>query len=344
MRQPIPNTKFRFLCGLLGVILGSTASAFAADAPVAKKPTADKPASDAVDDSTFLRILRDKAGTPTAMQTAVARYKATQGKYAGATVDLIGAVHVGEQAYYHKLNELFTRYESLLYELVAPKGTRIPKGGGGRSGHPVGVLQHGLSDVLGLVHQMNEVDYTKKNFVHADMTPDEFAESMKSRGESWLTMAFKAMGQGIAAQGNPNAGRPELEMLAALFDKNPEVGMKRALAKQFEDMDQAMDVFGGKEGSTIITERNKKAFEVLRTQLDKGKRNLGVFYGAGHLPDMHERLLADFGMQLVGIEWLTAWDMTDAAKKLAEAEKAEAAKKIDDDKPKKPRKRKQVTK
>jgi hypothetical protein len=294
----------------------------------AKPDTVEKKSADVkpVDESTFLRILRDPAGTPTAMQTAVAHYVATEGKFAGATVDLIGAVHVGERTYYHKLNELFTKYESLLYELVAPKGTRIPKGGVARSGHPVGVMQHGLSDVLGLVHQMNEVDYTKKNFVHADMTPDEFAASMEKRGESWLTMAFQAMGQGIAAQSQPSSSRPELEMLAALFDKNPEVGLKRAMAKQFEDLDASMDVFGGKEGSTIITERNKKALEVLRKQLGKGKKNVGIFYGAGHLPDMHERLLSEFGLQLTGIEWLTAWDMTDAAKKAAAAVPAEEKK------------------
>src|SRR5262245_36778950 len=58
----------------------------------------------------FIRLVKDKAGTPTAMQTAVARYTATEGKYAGVTVDLIGAVHVGEKSYYGKLNDLFTKY------------------------------------------------------------------------------------------------------------------------------------------------------------------------------------------------------------------------------------------
>lgn len=272
----------------------------------------------------YIRVVRDKSGTPTAMQTAVAHYAATDGKYAGVKVDLIGAVHVGERDYYAKLNDLFTHYDVLLYELVAPKGTKIPKGETRRSSHPVGMMQNGMSDMLGLVHQMTEIDYTKKNFVHADMTPDEFAAKMDERGESWWTMAFRAMGQGIAMQAAKPNEHPEFEMLLALFDDDRELRLKQAMAKQFESMEGVMDAFGGEEGSTIITERNKKAFEVLAKQLKKGKKSIGVFYGAGHLPDMNDRLIADFGLKLIGTDWVTAWDMTGAAKPAAE-KKAEPA-------------------
>lgn len=272
--------------------------------------------------SQFIRIVRDKSDVPTAMQTAVAHYTATEGKYAGVKVDLIGAVHVGERDYYDRLNDLFTKYDVLLYELVAPKGTKIPKGETRRSGHPVGLMQEGMSEMLGLVHQMTQIDYTKKNFVHADMTPDEFAAKMDERGESWWTMAFRAMGQGIAMQAAKPNEHPEFEMLFALFDDHPELRLKRAMAKQFESMEGVMDAFGGEEGSTIITERNKKAFEVLKKQLNKGQQTIGVFYGAGHLPDMHERLLADFGLKLVGTDWLTAWDMSGAAKPAPEKKSA----------------------
>ena len=70
-----------------------------------------------------------------------------------------------------------------------------------------------------------------------------------------------------------------------------------------------MLMFDGPEGSTIITERNKKAFEVLDKQLKDGKKNVAVFYGAGHLPDMEKRLAADFGLKREGEKWLTAWSL-----------------------------------
>lgn len=289
----------------------------------AAEPAAEAKAAPAkAEAQQFIRVVRDKSGTPTAMQTAVAHYTATAGKYAGVKVDLIGAVHVGERDYYAELNDLFTKYDVLLYELVAPKGTKIPKGEGRRSGHPVGLMQEGMSEMLGLVHQMTQIDYTKKNFVHADMTPDEFSAKMDERGESWWTMAFRAMGQGIAMQAAKPNEHPEFEMLFALFDDHPELRLKRAMAKQFESLEGVMDAFGGEEGSTIITERNKKAFEVLAKQLKRGKKTIGVFYGAGHLPDMHDRLLADFGLKPVGTDWVTAWDMSGAAKPAPEKQPA----------------------
>ena len=54
------------------------------------------------------------------------------------TVDLIGAVHIGDIAYYDELNKQFTQYDALLYELVAPPGTVVERGRGTSNSHPIG--------------------------------------------------------------------------------------------------------------------------------------------------------------------------------------------------------------
>ncbi len=74
-------------------------------------------------------------------------------------------------------------------------------------------------------------------------------------------------------------------------------------------MESLLVGFAGPEGSTLITVRNKRALEVLRQQQAAGKRKLGIFYGAGHLSDMHERLVEEFGLTPIGIVWLEAWDL-----------------------------------
>lgn len=297
------------------------------EADAAKRGNAEKSKLKKMDEPQFLRVVRNGKDVPTSMDTAVVRYTATEGKYAGATVDLIGAVHIGDKSYYKKLNKLFTEYDSLLYELLAKKGTRIPKGGGGGSGHPVGMMQQGMTDVLGLAYQLEEVDYSPKNFVHADMSPKEFDEKMKERGESWMGMMFKMMGQGIAMQadGAKDGASPEMEMLFAMFDSNRELKLKRALAKQFENMEQMMGGFDGEDGSTIITERNIAAFKVLAEELDGGKKKIGVFYGAGHLADMDERLINEFGLKRESTTWLTAWSMEEPVKKPAKNAKPKPA-------------------
>ena len=52
------------------------------------------------------------------------RRRARSAQAAGppVTVDLIGAVHIGDVAYYAAAQRRFEQYDALLYELVAPKG------------------------------------------------------------------------------------------------------------------------------------------------------------------------------------------------------------------------------
>jgi hypothetical protein len=102
------------------------------------------------------------------------------------------------------------------------------------------------------------------------------------------------------------------------------------VAGQFENLESQMAAIEGKDGSTIITARNQKALEVLKREIEAGKKKIGIFYGAGHLADMEERLLKDFDLKRENERWLTAWDMKASA--AAKPEKA-AEKKSDDAKP-----------
>lgn len=271
----------------------------------AKKDEAKK------DELKFIRVRRDAKEKPLAMETAVVRYVSADRP--GVTVDLVGAIHIGDKTYYDELNKLFEGYEVVLYELVAPEGTRVPKEGRERgNAHPVAALQNGMGAMLELEHQLDRVDYTKENFVHADMSPEDFAKSMEKRGESLMQMFLRLMGQGMvqqAAQQQNGGGNTDVSLLMALFSKDRAHKLKELFADQFENMESQMLMFDGPEGSTIITERNKKAFEVLDKQLKAGKKNVAVFYGAGHLPDMEKRLAADFGLKREGEKWLTAWSL-----------------------------------
>ena len=38
---------------------------------------------------------------------------------------------------------------------------------------------------------------------------------------------------------------------------------------------------------------------------------IAIFYGAGHMPDIEKRLIADFGMKHDGERWLEAWNLRD---------------------------------
>lgn len=287
-------------------------SAFAQQADAETEVAAETPKKESPNDR-FMRIRRDAKGRPVAMETSVVRYMGTNPQGEEIVVDLIGAVHVGGQDYYEALNQQFVKYESLLYELVAPEGTIIPKGGRvddeSISLNPVGGIQKGLKSLLDLEFQLEQIDYTKKNFVHADMSPEEFAESMSENEESLGGYALKAVGQSMAMQA---AGKDtgSAGMLLALFSSDKALRLRRVMSQQMIDMDAGLAMFEGKDGSTIINHRNAKCMEVLEKEIAEGKTKIGVFYGAGHLVDMQERLINDFNMKVGGQKWLPAWKLT----------------------------------
>lgn len=282
--------------------------AVAQETPEKNKPTKQSPAP--AKQPTFLRVHNDANGTPESLQVAIAKYKIASGPYAGATVDLIGAVHVGEKSYYQELNKRFTEYDAMLYELVADESANKPFEREERDGvNPIGALQTGMKDVLQLKFQLDEVDYSPANFVHADMSPSEFGSDMAKRGDGFVSMFARMMGAGLAVQSSKKSSNQQADMLAAMLTKDP-IKVRRAMASQFESMEAQMAGIADKNGkSTLLTERNGKAFQVMERELKAGKKNIGVFYGAGHLLDMHARLIRDFQAEQVEVEWLDAWNL-----------------------------------
>ncbi len=297
---------------LLGLLLaiGVFSAAVLADPPAVKAPAgkesakADAKAADAKADKTlFVRVAKNAKDRPASLDVAITTYVGRNSAGDEVQVDLVGVIHIADKTYYHRLNKQFEKYDAVLYELVAPKGARPERGSAG--------LYSPLASMLELADQIAEVDYTKKNFIHADMSGEEFAESMKKRDESFLKMIAEAIGQGIAEASDPEAGATDADLLANLFtSRNPALAFKRTLAPQFGDLERSMGWLDGPDGSTILTERNKVALKVLAEQLKTDKRRLAVFYGAGHLPDMEKRLVGEFKLKRGEQTWLTAWDLS----------------------------------
>jgi hypothetical protein len=143
------------------------------------------------------------------------------------------------------------------------------------------------------------------------MSPEDFAKSMEERNESFLGMFARMWGQAIAQQSTQKNRTSDVDVLAALFSPNRSFAMKRVMAEQFENVEGVMEALEGKDGSTIITERNKVALKKLSEQIAAGKKKIAIFYGAGHLGDMEKRLLGDeFELKRSGEQWLDAWNLS----------------------------------
>jgi len=258
----------------------------------------------------FVRLAEGADGKPASLDIAVAGFEHT----GGARVDLLGAVHVGDPSYFQALQRRFTDYDKVLFELVGePEALTAPRearGGGALS--LIGMMQGGMKDALGLSYQLDEIDYSAANFVHADLTAQEFQDSMRSRNESFVGMLFRAWVLGMAGQSSVRPGEAEADLLKILFADDRQLALKRMLATQLAEQTDVLEMLSGEDGSTLIEVRNQRALDVLREQLDQGHDRIAIFYGAGHLPDLAERLEADFGMRRVSSEWLPAWDLRPA--------------------------------
>jgi len=275
----------------------------------------------------YVRIQRNDRRLASTLQTSVIRF-ANSSQFPGKVVDLLGAIHLGEESYYVELNRRFASYDVLLYESVIPEealkqGLRPGGPGAGRklndeeawSESKVGLatisaLQLGMKDVLGLQFQLAGIDYTAANFVHADMTQEEMEDSMAQRGESFSEMLAREMAKAALQSGKTNPIAQQLDLLLSVLTSNRKYRIRRIAAMEMIKANDG-DVFVRADGtSTIITERNVKALDVLRRELGNHENNrLGLFYGAGHFRDMEERMIDELGFERVGEEWITAWQL-----------------------------------
>ena len=265
----------------------------------------------AAEPTKFIRFVEEEQSD--SLQTAVVRYESPQ----KAKVDLVGAIHIADKAYFDALNLRFKSYEAVLYELVGPSFEERNKPEVKKAAEKlqwVGQLQGMMRDALKLHGQLEGIDYTAKNFVHADMDMSQFTQTQTQKQESFLSLYLKA----AQAQQDANEKRGTnsdaagmVMLLKILTMKDSSTELKRMIAQEFDSVE---DIMAGMEtggGTVLVGERNKVALKVMDQEIAAGKKRLAIFYGAAHLGDMEERLLKA-GFKRTGVEWLKAWDLPHA--------------------------------
>ena len=258
------------------------------------------------DGAEFTRVDTSDDGRPRALQLGINRFVRDD----GATVDLVGAVHVGDRAYYAELNDRFRAYDALLFELVAPPDAdfaRLADRGKGL----LSTTQVGLTKLLGLTFQLDEIDYGQPNFVHADLSPSELHESMVERKESLYVYFWRVVFASIDEYARDPLGLRDLEVLSSMITTGEPPSMKVLMAYEMTDLQAVRDLLGEDSDSAIVGARNARAIEVLRRELDAGSRHVGIFYGVAHMPDLAERLVDGLGFAYAGTDWVDAWLLAD---------------------------------
>lgn len=300
------------------LVLLSLVGGLAAQSPA---PTAGRPVPAITEEVDYIRY-EEQAGLPSRLQTAVVRFEKR-----GNLVDLVGVVHLGDAGYYENLNELLKEYDAVLYEMV---GGASP--GTGAAAAPEAApemvalrrLQEMARSFLGLEFQADRIDYSARNFVHADVAWGEFASLMQARNQSFSTLFTRALS--LAEEGGV-AGLPnDEEAMAAMMRRILAAVMsgdgnelKRGIAPLISESEAFITRLEGDDGTVLVSERNRVVMEVLAEESEvRGGGKFAIFYGAGHMPDLERRLLAD-GFTKGESIWLDAWSIPDAEVAAADA-------------------------
>jgi hypothetical protein len=309
-RSMVPLLLPLLAFGLASLLAGRVAPAEAPPAAIAK------PAGLAAG---FLRLAEDGAAGGR-LETADVTYKRPD----GTSVCLISAIHIGERAYFEGLNASFRKYDAVLFELVKPKDGLLPGAPGaaepqGAGGNPIRDFQRLMNDTLNLSFQLDVIDYGAKNFVHADLDAETFEKLQRDKGQTFPELFMKAM---IRAMNDPEAGGGKNLPLAGADDPDAmikslirtftrpdsERQLKLMIARQMTGADAEAAFLGG-DDSVIVHDRNAAAVKVLEQTLkDPAKKQIAIFYGAAHMPDLEKRLTT-MGFTQAATEWRTAWDL-----------------------------------
>ena len=259
----------------------------------------------------FIRFVEEDESD--SLQTAVVSYESPQ----KVKVDLVGAIHIADKAYFDGLNVRFKGYEAVLYELVGPSFEERGKPEAKKQAEKlqwVGQLQTMMRDTLKLHGQLEGIDYTAKNFVHADMDMSQFTQTQTEKQESFLSLYLKAAQaqKEVNEKRGVNSDAAGMVMLLKILTmKDSSTELKRMIAQEFDSVEDIMAGMETGDGTVLVGERNKVALQVLDKEIVAGKKRIAIFYGAAHLGDMEERLLKK-GFKRTKVEWLKAWDLPHA--------------------------------
>jgi hypothetical protein len=258
-------------------------------------------------DTVFARVATHDDERPRALQMSIVTYTPRDNSRI-LSVDLVSAIHIGDSSYYAELNERFRDYDALLFELVAPQDAIVTN----RLEERNGILsnaQIGMTKMLDLSFQLDEINYDAANFVHADLSPAELKQSMDDRGESLYVYFWRIFFASLDEYAKDPLGLKDWQMMGAMLSSDQDDSLKTIIAYEMTNIEQVQDILGEDSSSAVIGARNQRAIDVLQREIEAGARRVGIFYGVAHMPDLEERLLEQLGHGYDKTTWVDAWKL-----------------------------------
>jgi hypothetical protein len=239
----------------------------------------------------------------------------------GPLVTLLGVSHLGESAYYQKIQKKLDAADLVLFEGVGfgDKGPPKKKKSGQSNG--VSELQLSLARSMGLVFQLEAIRYDRSHFRNSDISSKallnrlqgdqnnsngnpknsglQSRELMKALSGNSFVLNF--LGKALSFLGNDPKFRALMKLAIVETLGSIEGDVSRLAESSGPSMEKFMRV--------LLEDRNKIVFRDLRKIL-KGEnppKSIIVFYGAAHMPDLENRLVQKLDFKPESNEWFPAF-------------------------------------
>lgn len=274
----------------------------------------------------------EQAESVTGLQTLSAEYRPASGT--GPSIWLIGVAHLGTPEYFAALQKRLDAQSAVLFEGVGAEHLQQ----GAKPDTSEG-LQGKLARAIGLVFQLDAIDYKRAHFVNTDMTPEALNQAIEKRATATADAAKPKAKSADGKKDDPAAplekvdnqtfnqlmdalhGEGEMAEslggMISLMGSTPEMRettklmLIEALGQAGELIDLAKkaspemkDLF-----EVLITERNEGVIRQLKQQVAKLRpgQSVAVFYGAAHMDEIARRLTSELHYQPAAKAWDTAF-------------------------------------
>ena len=255
----------------------------------------------------------------------------------GPTIWLVGTSHVGDPEYYRTLQAQLDAQTVVLYEgvnagahprhagdeggLSSPTNTEAAVSNAARGSEADPGIQTTLAKSLGLVFQLDAIDYDRPSFLNSDLSIDEIQQLMQASAPR-------------ASAGEQGGGNNSFSFLLQIMDGRTFLGSLMKIGIQFIGSDPKLrevtrlmlvETLGQISGDlselhgvspdlqrlikVLIQARNQKVIGDVKTEFKQvpPSGSIAIFYGSGHMPDMEKRVVEDLHYRPAEEIWLTAF-------------------------------------
>jgi hypothetical protein len=183
-------------------------------------------------------------------------------------------------------------------------------------------LQAQLADALGLAFQLEALDYGGANWRCSDMSIDQLQREMAARGLDFSLIEDSLAGSSLPAQ----IIRVLLGLMRfadAFLDGAVSDTVKVFLIELLGDESTigiGFDQLGEGFTEVLVDRRNEVVIDDLKRLIEAGEpaKSVAILYGAGHLPDLAERLVGQLGYEPGKTRWLRAIEVDLTASAVSE--------------------------